>query len=178
MSPDSSNALASRRLRPLGTIRQLRIAEDIWTRSMEELAAWGRRRWEGLVLLAGFPGLDGTAYATTCLIPRRGHWGGGVRLQAEELASLTKSLVENDLHLLAQIHSHPGDFGHSAGDERFAACYRIGFFSFVVPDFAEKTNLRPEDCYVYEYEGEWRWRELPREVVEERVRLEAAAVGF
>ena len=58
--------------------------------------------------------------------------------------------------MLAQVHTHPGDFGHSPGDERNAVCFKIGFISIVVPNFAA-PDTDFDDFYVYSYCEHWKW---------------------
>lgn len=168
-----------RRDTPLGRIERYYIPDSVWQAVLGDLAKRGRRHDEGLALLAGGTSADSSAaYATVCFIPRRGHWGGGVRLEQPELVSLNTALTQHDLQLLAQIHSHPGNFGHSPGDERLALSYREGFVSIVIPDFAQAKALKPEDCFVYEYKREWQWNEISREEVQQRFMIEPTVVGF
>lgn len=167
---DERGMKTPRRSQPLPPIHIYNFFQCIWSRGIKELAHWGKKRWEGLVLFGGHAGpIERSALVTTCLIPKKGHWGGGVRLGTDDFISLTTTLRELDLHLLAQMHSHPGDFGHSPGDELLATCFRKGFISIVVPSYAQQDRILPADCYIYEYIGDWKWRLLTKDEVSERI---------
>jgi len=99
-----------------------------------------------------------------------------VRLTSRFLLKLSDELQKRDLLLLAQVHSHPGNFGHSYGDECKATSYRIGFVSIVVPEFALKETDDLSKCYVYEYEGNWKWRLLKSSEVSQRFVIEDSLV--
>jgi hypothetical protein len=150
-----------RRTRLVKFIKRYYISRDLFEKTVEVLRKRGRKKQEGLVLWAGGASADAEeAHVVSYIVPRRGHWGGGVRLDSKFLLKLSEELEKRDLLLLAQVHSHPGNFGHSPGDEKRAASYRIGFTSIVVPCFALEKIHDLSECYVYEYKGNWNWRLL------------------
>jgi hypothetical protein len=150
-----------RRARFVEFIKRYYVSRDLFEKTIEVLRIRGSKRQEGLVLWAGGASVNAEeAYVVSCIVPRRGHWGGGVRLDSKFLLKLSEELEKRDLLLLAQVHSHPGNFGHSPGDEIRAASYRMGFISIVVPCFALKETHDLSGCYIYEYEGNWNWRLL------------------
>ena len=163
----------SRRSRLVECIRQYYIPRDLFEKSMKVLRKRGRRRQEGIVLWAGAvtPNAE-EAYVMSFIVPKRGHWGGGVRLDSKVLLKLSEELEKRDLLLLAQVHSHPGDFGHSLGDEERAVSYRLGFVSIVVPNFALIDIRDLSVCYVYEYVGNWKWKLLKSNEVTSRFIIE------
>jgi hypothetical protein len=182
MSKDKTDSLTSysnspRRSRLVQSIKRYYLPRDLFERTMKVLRKRGRRKQEGMVLWAGAASLDAEeAYVLCCIIPKRGHWGGGVRLNSRFLLKLSDELQKRDLLLLAQVHSHPGNFGHSLGDEYKATSYRIGFVSIVVPWFALKETGDLSKCYVYEYEGNWKWRLLNDSQVSQRFVIENSLV--
>lgn len=182
MSKDKIDSLTSylsrpRRSRLVQFIKRYYLPRDLFERTMKVLRKRGLRKQEGLVLWAGAPSLNAEeAYVLSCIIPKRGHWGGGVRLNSRFLLTLSDELQRRDLLLLAQVHSHPGNFGHSPGDEYKATSYRIGFVSIVFPWFALKETSDLSKCYVYEYEGNWKWRLLKNSEVSQRFVIEDSLV--
>ena len=182
MSKDKNDSLTShsnrpRRSRLVQFIKCYYLPRDLLERTMKVLRKRGLRKQEGLVLWAGAASLNAEeAYLSCCIIPKRGYWGGGVRLTSRFLLKLSDELQKRDLLLLAQVHSHPGNFGHSYGDECKATNYRIGFVSIVVPWFALKETNDFSKCYVYEYEGNWKWRLLKSNEVSQRFVIEDSLV--
>ena len=51
--------------------------------------------------------------------------------------------VKNDKRIVvAQIHTHPGSAFHSKADDKMAIPRHNGAYSFVLPNFASKTNTK------------------------------------
>ena len=51
--------------------------------------------------------------------------------------------VKNDKRIvIAQIHTHPHSAFHSRADDKMAIPRHIGAYSFVLPNFASKTNIK------------------------------------
>jgi hypothetical protein len=166
-----------RRSRLVKFIKRYYIPRDLFENSFEVLQRHGQRKQEGLVLWAGAatPNAE-EAYLVSYIVPQRGHWGGGVRLDSKFLLKLSEELEKRDLLLLAQVHTHPENFGHSSGDEERATSYRIGFISIVVPCFAQKNIQDLSECYIYEYEGNWKWRLLRRNEASSRFVIEDSLI--
>jgi len=122
---------------------------------LKELGCKGE---EGLVFWVGAFGQNGECFVTGCLIPKVSSSQGGVRIPTEKMATIADEVRKRDLLIVAQVHSHPGRFGHSTVDEVKAVSCRRGFVSIVVPDFGQQRNLDLTQCLVYEYltSGEWR----------------------
>jgi hypothetical protein len=59
-----------------------------------------------------------------------------VRVEGDELHRINVWLFENELRLIAQIHSHPTDAYHSDTDDAFPIVTTEGGLSLVVPNFA------------------------------------------
>lgn len=146
------------------------IPRRVFKKTFEELRQWGKKRYEGLVLWIGQ--LEGSrSIVQDILVPDAEFWGGGVRLQQGDLLKLVRELADRNLILLAQLHTHPGNFGHSFGDERSAISYRLGYVSIVVPNYARKEHADLRRCHVYLYEGNLRWRKLSASQISRQFRL-------
>jgi len=76
------------------------------------------------------------------------------------MAEIAEQVRKYDLFLVAQIHSHPGNFGHSKLDEQRAVSARPGFVSIVVPNFGKEPLRDLRHCFIYEYVGQNEWRQL------------------
>lgn len=162
-----------RRERLAASIARYYIPRYLFEKSIWLLRKRGRLKQEGLVLWAGAVGTDTEeAYVVSLIVPRRGYWGGGVRLNTTTLLKLSNELEKRDLSLLAQVHTHPGNFGHSWGDEKKATSFRLGYVSIVVPDFALNEIYDLSTCYVYEYEGNFKWRLLNSQEIGRRFLIE------
>jgi len=166
-----------RRTRLVEFIKRYYISRDLFENTIKVLRKRGLRKQEGLVLWAGAPSPNADeAFVVSYIVPRSGHWGGGVRLNSKFLLRLCEELERRDLLLLAQVHSHPCDFGHSSGDEERATSYRIGFISIVIPCFALNDINDLSACYIYEYEGNWKWRLIKGTEVRSRFIIEDSLV--
>ena len=103
--------------------------------------------------------------------PIRTESGIMVVIGPKELHALNVWLYENELSLIAQIHSHPTEAYHSDTDDHLAIATVIGSFSFVVPDFAVAPfalNLWAP----YRLSREGKWTELTSAEVQQLIRLE------
>ncbi|CDX57955.1 conserved hypothetical protein [Mesorhizobium plurifarium] len=131
------------------------------------LAAAGRIGCEGLGVWVGRVA-DETATVEQALIPKqrliRSESGVGVVIEGAELHRLNVWLFNNDLRILAQIHSHPTDAYHSGTDDENAVATAIGSLSLVVPDFASRS-FDLSSTAVYRLDQAGRWVEVPRSEV-------------
>ena len=176
-NPPSMFSNKPRRTRLVKFIKRYYIPRDLFEASIKVLRKRGCRKQEGIVLWAGAPSPNGEeAYVVSYIVPRRGHWGGGVRLDTRMLLKLSEELEKRDLLLLAQVHTHPGNFGHSLGDEKRALSYRLGYISMVVPNFALSDTRDLSTCYVYEYMGNWKWKLLNSNEVASRFVVENSLI--
>ena len=154
------------------------ISKSVFDKTIRILRKRGKKREEGLVLWVGLVKEDWTkAHVVNCITLKNGHWGGGVDLDYKTLVKISDILNERGLLLLAQIHTHPGDFGHSYGDEKTPSCHRYGFISIVVPDYASNQLRDLAKCYVYEYQGNLKWRLLDKKEILERFSIENSVIS-
>lgn len=144
------------------------ITSTLLNETLATLRKRGCRQQESIVLWAGKLNEDSKeAHILTSIVPKKGHWGGGVTLKYSFLLKLNDELHKRELLLLSQVHTHPGDFGHSLGDELNAVSYRLGYISIVVPNFAN-YSVSFYDSYFYEYIGNWKWCLLTKDEVATR----------
>lgn len=159
------------------SINKINISNEVFDTTIDILRKRGRRREEGLVLWAGLVNNDWTeARVIKSIIHEEGHWGGGVDLDYDTLIKISDYLNARGFVLLSQVHTHPGDFGHSCGDDRTPACHRYGFISIVVPEYALYEHQDLSHCYVYEYLGDYSWKLLGEDVVTKKFCLEASVI--
>jgi hypothetical protein len=167
-----------RRTRLVTFIKRYYIPRYLFEKSIKVLRKRGLLKQEGLVLWAGAAATDSEeAYIVSLIVPEKGHWGGGVRLDIKTLLKLSEELEKRDLQLLAQVHTHPGNFGHSLGDENRATSFRLGYVSIVIPDFALIDVRDLSMCYVYEYRGNFKWRLLGDDEMNRRFFIEDSVIG-
>jgi hypothetical protein len=83
-----------------------------------------------------------------------------VLIDDDELFSLNRWLYENQLTLIAQIHSHPTDAYHSELDDEIPIATTQGCVSIVVPDFA-RSPFELNKCAVFRLSTENSWDEVP-----------------
>lgn len=61
-------------------------------------------------------------------------------IQPESMRVLMAKLREQRLHILAQVHSHPGKAFHSDADNEWAIVRHRGALSFVIPHFGRECS--------------------------------------
>lgn len=121
----------------------------------------GERGCEGVALWVGRGDGDHFTITETVIPGQKGirsDSGLAYVVEQAELHRLNVWLYENQLRLIAQIHSHPTEAYHSSTDDAFPIMTTDGGFSVVVPDFGMG---RPDlgSCAVYRLIGH-SWREL------------------
>lgn len=162
----------NRRSRICPEIKKYHVQKHVLNETSKHLKKYGKKESESLVFWAGWLDEKCEAHVTSCKIPLDVKWGLGVRVDLNGMLKLMDELVKEDLILLAQVHSHPGDFGHSHGDDLTASSYRKGYISIVVPDWGLIDLPDLSRCYVHEYDQNWQWRLLDEEEVKERFKIE------
>lgn len=99
----------------------------------------GTKKVEGMALFAGYD--KGTTFhIEELIIPKQTSYileqGLMYAVDSEELHKLNIWLYQNDMKLIAQIHSHPQEAYHSTTDDRYPIVDTYGGISIVVPNFA------------------------------------------
>jgi len=136
------------------------VVEDTWAllREPGEEGLEGVVMWPGRVLDAMTAEIL-MAYRPTQVAYRSEH-GVAVEIPQEALTALVAGLPDG-VHLLARVHTHPGNAYHSTVDDGNMVIGHVGAVSVVVPDFAAGPPLL-ESCSVNRLGADGRWVELDR----------------
>lgn len=122
--------------------------------------------WLGVALPVDATGRT-RSIVVTVAFPRVHSDYASFRVAEGQMGLITSWCAERNLWLLAQVHTHPTDEPHSEADECWPASHRSGFFSVVVPFFAQLSTVAEPAWRVYECEGGGRWSQVdPRERLE------------
>lgn len=148
-------------------VQSVHVPRSLALKAHAYLQQVGEQGLEGFTLWAGVR--DGTAfYVRSTVVPaqrslRRSN-GVCVSVGAEELHRLNVWLFEQQMLLLAQLHSHPGRAYHSDTDDTYPIATAAGSLSLVIPDFARRPFALGR-CAVYRLFPQAGWvRLLPTEV--------------
>ena len=84
------------------------------------------------------------------------------KIPASGMRHLLHHLRERQLHLLAQVHSHPEEAFHSRADDVWAVVRHVGAVSLVVPWFGMRTGADTflEDIAAFQLDASDRWLEV------------------
>ncbi len=93
-----------------------------------------RKGHEGIGYLLGQS--DGTTtLVVTVVRPQAATTPGSVSVDSPSVARVVRLAVDRGLQLVGQVHTHPSDAYHSAGDDAGARIAYSGFVSIVLPDY-------------------------------------------
>lgn len=115
------------------------------------LRAVGHQGLEGFSLWAGKREGDSFVVHKNIVPVQIGHRlasGICVSVGSEELHRINVWLFENEMTLIAQLHSHPTEAYHSDTDDEFPIATTIGSLSIVIPDFA-RHPFSLNRCAIY-----------------------------
>lgn len=143
-------------------IASIQVPRSLALDAHAHLQRVGMQGLEGLALWAGVR--EGDAFdVRATLIPKqvglRLEHGVSVTVRAEELHRLNVWLYEQQMTLVAQLHSHPTDAYHSDTDDAYPIATAIGSLSIVVPDFARQPFSLAR-CAVYRLMPRSGWTRL------------------
>lgn len=146
----------------LSDITRVRIPLDVVDDVQDHLRDAGRRENEGVAFWAGHRiGTDFEVLAS--LIPAQTAFqsagGIGVQIDGDELFRMNVWLHQNQMQLIAQIHSHPEEAYHSETDDDYAIMTTIGGLSIVVPNFG-RDRFSLDRCAVYRLDAQRGWTGL------------------
>lgn len=84
-------------------------------------------------------------------------------IQFKGAVEFYKYLAEKKLEVLADIHTHPGsDTRQSESDQSHPMIRLTGHIAIIAPNFCKSIYLRPTDCSVYKYLGEFNWQKFSK----------------
>lgn len=97
---------------------------------------------------------------------------GLVEFHAEGFARLWAECRKLDMDVLADVHTHPGsDASQSETDRTHPMISECGHIAVILPKFAVGQPLGVGAISIYEYEGNYRWRDWSGPDRRSRVRL-------
>jgi proteasome lid subunit RPN8/RPN11 len=132
---------------------RLLIARSCFDGLMSSLAQANAQHHEGVALLLGHSH-GGTALAIHSVRPRASTGRGHFQIPAGEMARVIALATDLDLHIVAQVHTHPGEAFHSDGDEEGANIRYEGLFSLVIPEYGRfLPSLQASALYIYRSPG-------------------------
>jgi hypothetical protein len=107
---------------------------------------------ERVVYWAGKQGVDHLVI-TTGIAPHAVTSRGSFRTSARANADMIGVLAARGIEIIAQVHTHPGDYvDHSEGDNEDALMPFQGFLSVVVPSYARRGVWPLTRCGVHRFE--------------------------
>lgn len=134
---------------------------------------------EGVIFWAGasLPS-QSTKVVRSVIVPEATTSPGSYAVSAEANAAVVNAVHDHDIELLATVHSHPGEMtSHSKLDSEKAQLPHEGYFSVVVPNYAE-DGVRPfTECGVHVYH-DGQFMELDGTTVEDRVTTLSSAPTY
>lgn len=132
-------------------VKRFSIPLSVVRQTVDFLRQVGQHGDEGLVLWCGQVDL-GEAAVKRIVIPDqqpiRVESGICVTVGPQALHDLNVFLYENQMRLIAQVHSHAENAYHSDTDDRFSVVTTLGALSIVVPFFAANGIVLSE-CAIY-----------------------------
>lgn len=124
----------------LSTVMEVRVDSELFTYTHETLHECSLADVEALALWAGRYASDAVFDVLAVRVPAqraiRTESGLAVLVDADELHRLNVWLYQQQLRLIAQIHTHPTDAYHSELDDAIPIITSQGGLSLVIPDFA------------------------------------------
>lgn len=132
----------------------------------------GTERRECYVWWGGYFACD-EAQVVTALWPDIATEFGHVYLDTRQISTMHQRLRDLDQVILAELHTHPpGAGGQNEVDAAYPATTYRGFISIVVPDFAAPRLHDLRRTYIYEYQGDGAWRDVPPAEIADRFVVE------
>jgi len=115
-------------------------------------------RHESIVYLLGLTN-GTTTLVVGAVRPAATTTTGSFDVTSGSMAAVIRSASKAGLHMVGQLHTHPGAAYHSAGDETGARIRFPGFTSIVVPGYGDRL-LDLKDVAVYVVNETGRFREI------------------
>ena len=133
----------------------------------------GDKSFEAVALFAGnIYGKNATIKEVICPLQESSRSKQGLlyTVDGEELHKINIWLYENQLILIAQIHSHPTKAYHSETDDKYPIICTLGGLSIVVPNFAQEP-LNHLDWAYYRLSQESYWEELKQTEIKKIIKI-------
>ena len=154
--------------------RRLNVPWHLWWRLHGELRRRSRGARESGAFLLGRHAGRGVDKVYCCayyddLDPEslRGH----VEFHSTGFAKLWAECRRLDMVALADVHTHPGPSTQSEADRTHPMITEKGHIAIIVPFYAYGPAFRLRNISVYEYQGNYAWRDWSGSLRPSRVRL-------
>lgn len=146
---------------------RLIVPSAVVTESERLLRRW--RKCETVIYWVGEAHLD-VATVTSVIRPRQQNTFGSFLVTREANADVVIWLCARKLKLIAQLHTHPGNYvGHSDGDNLGASLAFQGFYSLVIPNYGRSGILPLKQCGVHVFNNGF--IELPSHIAEKQIQI-------
>lgn len=140
--------------------RPLNCPRSLWTATLRELRERGQgRRESGGFLLGRIEA--GRRYAREFIAYDAidpDALRGIIVFDASRMDSLWAYCEKAGLEVVADVHTHPGDYGQSVTDQDHPMIPQRGHLAMIIPNFADRI-YRPGEIGLYEYRGRDGWRD-------------------
>ena len=162
-------------MEPVGLlhIEEVFIPKEFIESVYREFQETGEEGYERLALFAG--NKNGPVFTVTNLIFPTQHLTKGPRgvsfyVNGIELERISGWLYENSCHLIAQVHSHPGEAYHSEADDELAIVTATGGISIVVPDYGNSDTCFSNSAFYRLLPGSG-WTEQSQEQIRSLIQI-------
>ena len=87
---------------------------------------------------------------------------GIIRFDGRGYVSLWKACAERKLKVVADVHTHPGDWTEqSEADRTHPMIAQLGHLALILPNFAQHSLFGPNGAGFFRYRGDGRWETMP-----------------
>ena len=149
-------------------IDQISMPKEYLNEAIGFLRYAGSKHVEGVALFAGKASETSFEILETICPNQKSYqleYGLMYAVESEELHRINVWLYENDMQLIAQIHSHPTVAYHSETDDRYPIVDTVGGVSIVVPNFGMGA-VDLHDWAIYRLSETPTWDELTENEIE------------
>lgn len=139
---------------------KLIIYSALWKQLIKELKTRGKGKRETGAFLLG-PKYGNTITEFICYNDLDPHAfdSGIIIFDGDGFIPLWKRCAEQELRVLADVHTHPGLWtGQSSSDREHPMIAQAGHIALIVPCFAQKRRQRLKGVGIYEFLGEGKWK--------------------
>lgn len=142
--------------------KSIRIPVWLWRQLILQLRRRGKGLGEsGAFLLGPQHGDSGRVTTFVCYddLDPEAYEGSAIAFHGTGHAALWEHCRNKNLRVLADVHTHPGRYvGQSATDQRNPMIPLQGHTAIIVPNFANTPWWSLDAIGIYEYLGDFRWR--------------------
>lgn len=137
------------------------ISYLLWFRLIRRLRISGKGKRESGAFLLGKCGESCdrvTTFISYDKLDESAYDSGIVVLQSHAFSKLWSVCRERKLRILADVHTHPRGAYQSPSDQTNPMISEQGHVALIVPNFAQGSFLQNKGLGVYQYLGNYEWR--------------------